>query len=333
MKQISVIVCNNGLGHAKRASYLIARLEKNSNYSFKIYADRAKLNFMKNCVQFEANISRKIQWNELNTDEEGYEIAINEKYPESWYASDIVWSDNLLFPTAYHSNVIVTGSFLWCEVSTNNSFVKREKSLMNESIRIIGSKYFATDLIKSLDFIGVGIYNYLNIDNNNNNKNNGILLSCGKSKKAVTQFKKEITKLKSTILHLDKDVNIYIEPDFYHYFRKIPYCYAADYSAKMYQEIGSTVIRPGIGTVSDAICIKARIYAVIESDNAEIENNVNTIEYLGIGERANCYSDGLIQAIKYRTKLKEQYTYGNLNIEIDGIDSTTKELENFFNKY
>jgi hypothetical protein len=332
MKQISVIVCNNGLGHAKRVSYLIARLKKNSNYSFKIYADRARLNFMKDCIQFEANISKKIEWNELNADVENYEIVINEQYPESWYASDIVWSDNFLFPTAYHNNVIITGSFLWCEVSTNNSFVLREKSLMNESIRIIGSLYFATDTVKSLDFIGVGIYNYLNI-NINNNKANGILLSCGKSKKAVALFKKEITKLQFTILHLNEDVNIYIEPDFYHYFKKIPHCYAADYSAKMYREIGSTVIRPGIGSVSDAICIKARIYAVIESDNAEIENNVNTIEHLGIGEKSNCYSDGLIQAINYRTKLAETHKYGNFNIEIDGIRSTTKELENFFNKY
>jgi hypothetical protein len=206
-----------------------------------------------------------------------YEIAINKQYSESWLVSDIIWSDNLLFPTAYHSNVIITGSFLWCEVSSNKSFVQREKSLLHHSVRMIGIKYFATEIVKKLDFIGVGIYNYLNININNNNKKNGILLSCGRSKKGAALFKKNITKLQHIILHLNKDINIYVEPDFYHYFKKIPQCHAADYSAKMYRKIDSTVIRPGIGTLSDAICIKARIYAVIESNNEEIKNNANTI--------------------------------------------------------
>ena len=330
MKLISVIVCNNGFGHAKRVSYLLARLENNSEYSFKVYADRTKLNFMKHCIALETDIARKIEWNELNADVEDYEMAINEQYPESWYVSDIIWSDNLLFPTAYNSNVIITGSFLWCEVSRDKSFIQREKSLLHQSVRMIGIKYFATDIVKNLDFIGVGIYNYLNVNINNNKKKDGILISCGRSKKGVAIFKKEITKLRRTILHLNKDVNIYLEPEFYHYFKEIPQCHAADYSAKMYREIDSTVIRPGIGTLSDAICIKARIYAVVESDNEEIKNNGKTIERLGIGKIVNCYSDGLIQAIKYRTKLPKTYKYGNMQLEFDGLDKTAKELNEFF---
>ena len=77
--------------------------------------------------------------------------------------------------------------------------------------------------------------------------------------------------------------------------------------------------------MSDAICIKARIYAVIESNNEEIKNNGKTIELLGIGEIANCYSDGLIQAIKYRTILPKSNKYGNMQFEFDGLEKTAKE--------
>jgi hypothetical protein len=197
---------------------------------------------------------------------------------------------------------------------------------------MIGSKYFATNMVRNLDFVGVGIYNYLAVTPKNNKKN-GILLSCGKSKKGIRLFEKEIIKLRDIILLQNNDINFYIEPDFFHFFNKIPYCHAADYSIKMYREINSTVIRPGIGTLSDAICIKARIYAVIESGNEEIKNNAETIVRLGIGEMFNCYSDGLIQAIKNSEKLSEFNNYENSKIETDGIGITVKELEKFFNNH
>ena len=330
---LSVVVCNNGLGHAKRVANLVGGLLDAVDLYLKIYADRKRLDYIKRIVSASSDYIRKIEWNEVDADVHEYEQAINDRYRDSWYIkSNAVWSDNLLFPRYYHCNVIITGSFVWSEVSKDKKFIQREKALLKHNLRMVGIEYFATDEARKLDFIGVGVYDYLRGEIENSikaiNKKN-ILISCGTSKNGVELFKRNLSSIRYSIIRSSCDIKIFIDPQFYDYFRDIRCCFPADYSAEMYQETDLAVIRPGIGTICDAICSKIKIYAVVESDNEEMLNNGKIIEALGIGKIFDSYSDSIDQAIKHIGKCQNNYEYGSIDIATDGLESTVRVLNNF----
>jgi hypothetical protein len=91
----------------------------------------------------------------------------------------------------------------------------------------------------------------------------------------------------------------------------------ASFTPEMYRRLLGAVIRPGIGTITDALLGGARLFMFYESDNFEMIHNADKIAESGLGE---VFSDAAVAwkaALKYLSNVVSQVKH---SVALQGLD-------------
>jgi len=336
--KIGVIACPNGLGHIRRVIAISEYLYQNGFDGYiDLYAPAHQIKHLNRVwVNSESFTNRKnflAKWPiNLNITKCGIadidKIIFNE-FDFSEY--DIVWSDNLLGILKQRKDAKITGSFFWHEVienSGNND--QKTKQWINdcrhllESVKpkIAGVQYFASPEIKKQDnFFPVGLYRYFGLIGKKQSKS--ILLSCGLAGEEELNVKDAINKIISN--NLKPPNYLYVEP------RLLPKVFPswirpADFTSEMFQQVIAACIRPGIGTVSDALVAHCRIFAFSSKDSYEMNHNAKILERMNLGEwhesALNAYKKALF-FIENEEEIEKQINK-TLHLRADGVMATAE---------
>ena len=342
---LAAIACSNGLGHIRRMVSISVFMLKNG-YNGKIDAFMAKdhLYFLKNWPDcsfflnhpkvkiFDFNYPKKKQSEELsfkNFNWRDLDLPDLKHY-------DVVWSDNILQVLNFRSDAIISGSFFWHEILSNyddekkiNEFVKSERKILNKyNPIVVGNEYFATtDVSEKTKFVPVGLYRYSLVYREKLNK--GILFSCGLGGEEEELYKEALLKIiKKNIVPEDY---LFVEP------RLIPKKYPswikkADFSSEMFNYCLAACIRPGMGTVSDALISRNRIFSFANYDSFEMNHNSSVIEKLRVGKRYEDPFDSYMAAIDYVKDISaiNHQILRTSHLRADGVFATADQLLNTF---
>ena len=154
---ITVLVCNNGLGHIKRVLTVANEiLKKDINFYFKIFVDIRKLKYVKEVISFKSN--DKIKFVNFTHNVIEYETHFISEFRSEIVNSDFVWSDNLSFPVELNQRFVLTGSFLWSEILDGSYKLTEIARLKERRPTMIGSSLFSAAIVKKLTkYHGVGL--------------------------------------------------------------------------------------------------------------------------------------------------------------------------------
>jgi len=154
-----------------------------------------------------------------------------------------------------------------------------------------------------------------------------ILISCGKSQDGIFFFKNILSDIIEVVSAFDKNKYIYLEPCLYALLKNKNNFKKATYCSKMYNDIGSAVIRPGLGTVSDLWSLGIKIFPVHEPGNNEMQYNSNVICNLQ-GDKAVSLNikDAIISAIDFSSNkhLKKNCEDKLNQLDFNGLEKTAE---------
>ena len=251
---------------------------------------------------------------------------------------DFCWSDNLLFPYKYCKDTVITGSFLWCG---HPNYLHSEEDLhllRNNEVVLIGNKYFTRkNITQKLHFHPVGLFSKQKISSNVHKKTNAILISSGQTDTGKNFLEKQIIKNLRDIEILSSSSIIYLESDI---FSRISFksknIREALFDQKMFKEIGSAVIRPGMGTISECWSNMVKIYPFFGENNSELENNSNIVKNIQ-GDKLEASNNLLFElkkAIYHNSSdaSKEKHKKIINELSFNGIEQTARYLDDFFNR-
>jgi hypothetical protein len=316
LKNIALIACSNGYGHVRRLLLLAHALRKNGVNPV-LFAPlqtvkRVAKSEMVACpriVDFNTHTEREKWLNGTATDW----IECSPNFSEY----DIVISDNLIEILLIRPDAWLSGSFFWHESLKN--FPKDLKFqalnlLKKYKPRMISSGIFVSDSVRSnTQVFEVGLY----AANNNNavhqNKRDA-LISCGKgggSEIYVKEFVKLLAEREKPQFHC-----VWVEPSMLP--NKYPDWMApATFTHKMYQNIISAVIRPGVGTITSSLLSGSRIFPFYESGNKEMEFNALRVQSYNVGESTSTIDEAWIKAELFLVNKNSQKRHFK---EIKGLD-------------
>jgi hypothetical protein len=319
VKKIALIACSNGYGHIRRL-LLLAHALSNKGANPVLFAP---LNAVESVVKSEGIIRPKIVDFDTHTNQESWLNGtatdwIN--FAPNFSGFDIVISDNLIEILLVRPDAWLSGSFFWHE-SLNNfpeNLKLQELSLLRKyKPRMISSKIFTSDAVKNCTTLfEVGVYSQKNHTINQMDKKDA-LIACGKGG-SIKRQAEEFVKLLAT-KEKTKFRQVWVDPDI------LPYKYPkwmvpATFTHKMYQSILVAVIRPGVGTVTNSILSKARVFPFFERDNKEMKLNAVRIQLYGIGENTHTIDNAWYQAELFMSNKKNQAKHfkQSQRIDIDG---------------
>ena len=99
----------------------------------------------------------------------------------------------------------------------------------------------------------------------------------------------------------------------------------ADFTNEMFQYCAAVCIRPGLGTVSDALISRNRIFTFSKHDSFEMDHNAKVIESLNVGKKCrdpyHAYSEAL-DYVRTKEKINEQILRAS-HLRTDGVFATT----------
>jgi len=72
----------------------------------------------------------------------------------------------------------------------------------------------------------------------------------------------------------------------------------ATFSKEMYSSLLCAIVRPGVGTITDLMASKAKVFAYFEC-NSEMLHNAKKLKHFNLGERALSYEDGWRMAVNF----------------------------------
>jgi hypothetical protein len=335
--KIAVLVCSNGLGHTRRVIAIAEFMFKNGfdgqlhAFMPKVYLE--KLKFWDSCRYFTDHPNIKIS--DFHYPQQSSEKT-NDLYAKDWHSIDLpnlesydkVWSDNILQVLEIRSDAKITGSFLWHEVFDNNKnekglneFVQSQKRILKEyKPQMAGNEYFATPDVKlKTEFFPVGLYRYSGLLKEKTGK--GVLIACG-----LGGEEEEITRL--TVLEIIKN-NMRPPQKLFVESRLLPSKYPewieeATFSAEMFHECAAVCIRPGMGTLSDALVNHSRVFAFSNKQSFEMVHNSEVLEEMNVGEKCENPIMAYQKAIEFvssEENIKNQILK-TLHLRTDGVYAT-----------
>ena len=335
MTELAVIVCNNGLGHARRVLSLLELFYKRNGAKIRvnIFVDAAKISYFPSALAFFRKNKCKVRFFDIRARYEGYEKEFISKYKQHLETSDFIWSDNLIFPLKYKKEFFLTGSFLWPD-AVDNQYSRHEEGILKGNFPVmIGNKYFAMPKAKSLtEFIGVGMYEYFSFYLPKRPVQ-GLLLGCGATDSGRRYFARFIPRLVKRLKGLSAAVDIYIEPFFYKEFKACKNVKLAEYLEPMFSKISASCIRPGFGSINDTLLKGSKVFAFFENGNSELLHNARVLEHLGVGKTCRNPLDSLNQALDYILDLKAAHAqFSNLKkLEFSGLSQTVSKIKEIIN--
>ena len=341
-KKIAVIACSNGLGHIRRLILILSFLIKNEiKHEIHFFCSEKKLNLIKNWDEASILINSGVNIHDFEypMDQNDSDERLVDK---NWFDIelpnlddyDLVWTDNISQVLEVRDDAIMSGSFFWHEVLENykdkkifEDFALNQRSLIEKTNPyMIANEYFATSEVKALkNFIPVGLYKFTSEiftkDSNN------ILLSCGLGGEEESWAKESILSILEN--NIKPPGKLFVEP------KILPEAYPdwilpADFSMEMYNSCLAVCIRPGLGTVSDALISQNKIFCYTKPNSFEMNNNINVLEDIGLGEGCLDPLDAYMSAINYLSsdaQIRKQLL-NCIHLRTDGVFATARFIMN-----
>jgi hypothetical protein len=294
--RIALIACSNGYGHVRRmlsiANALIVAGARPVLFAPQNVAEKLACNYsvsLPEVVDFDSMTNRK---------------SLLDGGAATWVSRlpmlddfDVVVSDNLLEILTVRPDAWLSGSFFWhrtLEGYPVDLAVQAEDLLRQLRPRMIASSFFAADYLKfSTKLHMVGLYA---LGKRPARPKTDALISSGRGGGAEAATKSLIKVLRGQ--ERPPFATVWIEPSVYS--SDLPdWIRPADFTREMFATISAAVIRPGVGTVTDALLSGARIFAFYENGNHEMLNNAARIQIGGLGVAYKEPIDAWTAAIAY----------------------------------
>ncbi len=337
--KIAAVTCANGLGHIRRVVGISSFMFKNG-FSGSLtaflpiehldyFTDWSECQYFRNHPNIEV-----IDFHYPESGEKKSDSLIDKKWFNISLPAlddfDIVWSDNVTQVLASRPDSILTGSFLWYDIFAKhekNDLVKdfiQDQRELTRSVKpvMIGCDYFATPEVRNFTrFQPVGLYRYE--ISMREKKKKDILLSCGLGGEEEDQVEEAINHIiKEEIVPPE---TLWIEPRFFPS-NGPKWIKRANFSHKMFSKCVAVCVRPGIGTLSDALCNRTRIFAFHSNAIFEMLHNSQILDKMGLGEYCDNPHDAYIRAIKFahNNHYIDKQVYFTSHLRMDGIFATAQ---------
>jgi len=341
--KIAALACSNGFGHLRRIISITTFLIKNGFVGeIDIYASLFHVNALKGW----SDRDFLVQCEQVKIKDFQYPLDFKDKtknlFDKNWEdielpgldEYDVVWSDNIVQVLEKRQDAILTGSFFWHEVFEGNckknglqDFVYKQRRLVADVKPLMaGNEYFSTPDVKMLtEFYPVGLYRYSLLFQEKKNK--GILLSCGLGGEEEDIAKEAVEKI--IMDNVIPPELLLVEP------RLLSNSYPkwivkADFSSDMFQYCSAVCIRPGMGTISDSLIGRNRIFAYSNDDSFEMIHNCNVLEKLKVGQRCVDPFQAYLQALEFigSRDLIDKQLLRTSHLRMDGVFATANLILN-----
>lgn len=338
---IAALACSNGLGHVRRVIAITSFILKNGFQGkitiFLPLSHLSTLRGWKECKYFVNHPSVRII--DFHYPPKGKKKT-QSLFDKDWKFIDLpdlmqydrVWSDNITQVLEVRKDTILSGSFFWHEVFANSkgndgfeSFITNQRDIvLKVKPLMVGNEYFATpEVVKYTSFHPVGLYRY---DTNLKEKTTSdILISCGLGGEEEDVAREAVEKIIKD--RIRPPAMLWVEP------RLLPLDYPewvvrADFSAEMFHRCLAVCIRPGLGTVSDALVNRTRIFSFFRRDAYEMKHNAEVINRLQVGENCENPFQAYLSAVDYvhRKDQVELQNYRTSHLRTDGVFATAQVI-------
>lgn len=342
--QIFHLVCANGLGHFKRTTDIWKRLGPNTQSKVVIgcaawqlertssWPAVQQINQMDHISFLPINMEGSIVWKEdySNYTRKDYSAFVTRisQLPE-FKAADLVISDNHASFLEQYPNQILFGSFLWPDVlsSADKGFpmdiLEQERKLLKQNhpkMVSIGeatmpSVQTATQNHK-VNWLCDTVYDRPEEEKQVTN----ILFSAGLSGASKNRL---LDLLKSSLSQ--NDIKVFLTPALVKNIKLERGYEVFDFEPSSFQKIDLMVVRPGIGSITEAIQYQIPLACMDDGENSEMLFNAKRVEELGIG--LNLINQGLSL-----NKLIDNYPYYLKNIKerpVNGFDQIQNILKDY----
>ena len=337
---IGIFVCANGLGHIRRVSAILHYLlniknEQLTSVRFTIHFPVERTEYLINSNEFKyLKEHRNVFIKDFRYPVNYYEHSLAEKtWSKIKLPQDrdfqLIWSDNITQVLELGMQTVFTGSFFWHEVleqmNHSKNFVNNQRVLISQNRPImIGNEYFSTPDVRQLtDFSPVGFYKYNIIQNHLSDKKD-ILLSAGLGGESLEDCSSAIKRIIQEKLVPPR--YLWIEPRLYE--DNFPdWVKLATYQNSMFSQCYASCIRPGIGTLSDALLGGNYIFS-FHKDTHEMNYNSSVLDLNGFGERTPSPYDAYSNALElYNDKEKLKITrLRTAHLRSDGVSASAEKI-------
>jgi hypothetical protein len=333
MKSVALIACSNGLGHVRRI-FLLAKALTNKQLKVTIFAPLSDASIFNKSDCF-SNIKM------VDFDTQTSAINWINGSAKNWYKLlpdlsefDVVVSDNLIEILKVRHDAWLSGSFFWHESIDKlpEKFKKESRDLLlKHRPRMISSVLFSSEKLKKYTQLHeVGIFSDpdVNVYLSKEHSKNDALIACGKGGDVMGRTQDFINKLSK-----EKKVifdTVWVEPSLLP--KDSPYWMKkATFTKKMYQSLVVSIIRPGVGTITDSLLSQSKVFMYYESDNLEMRENALSIDTLGLGINSMSISDAWDNALAYMCNpdLQGKFAKKVRKININGAKESAEILVSY----
>lgn len=303
-KRIALLACSNGMGHVRRMLALALALRQAGAYPV-LFAEGCKLARLAqaygvNALEFREFVSRTEcdDWMEETGRQWVEDLPVLDNYDE-------VVSDNLVEVLERRPDAWLSGSFFWhCALDgfPAGLAAKAEALLQLHRPRMVTSKLFSPDYLDSRTRLyKVGLYAFPNSVVTGDG--NDILLASGTGGGADSDLGALVQEIAAG--PRPRCGRVWVEPRMYE--ANMPaWVQAATFTPAMYAGLLCAVIRPGVGTATDALLAGARLFSFYEAGNDEMRVNAARIAAAGVGEDCGSARDAWQAALRFIGGVREQ---------------------------
>lgn len=328
---IAFVACSNGLGHIKRIILISNYIFNNYGITCNVFAPKKKFDYIIKILRKQKDITYTPKLIDFDTETsmESWENSSSQNWKQTIPSLDsfkLVISDNLLEILDLRPDAIISASFFWSHVFSNKDLKQKTQKLIEKyNPIVIGNKYLSLEPFYK-NFNGIGFCISKKQPDYFEKKN--LLVAAGKDGSDDKLVIDLITYFSS---NKPSSINyIFLEPRLFNeslpkYFKK------ADFTAKMYKSVLISVIRPGLGTITD--CLNHGVYILSSANfkNIELSQNALNLKKLGLGDIFN----NMFQLEKLIINFKEIRTSFRRNlsqIDFSGTEQTGDLINKFYNE-
>jgi hypothetical protein len=230
---------------------------------------------------------------------------------------DIVVSDNLVEILQIRPDAILSGGFLWHDAldHMNPARVSTQKSLLEKF-----HPWMLTNALFAMPEIGARTraltLPFFGPPNRSNSFRRDILIASGRSGEAdeITLELIQILLRQGMPDHHRAHIEPSLLPD-----NAPKWLLPAAFDAQMYQDVAAALIRPGIGTITNALLAGCRIFPFYEPGNREMAFNAKRIQDLGLGQCSNSPESLFKCCTDFLTSESAQIVHGeNVTTHVQG---------------
>lgn len=324
------IACDHGYGHTRRVCLLADRLAA-YNWQVTVFANIRAVNIFKSMKP----LHPAIMWHHFETDTRVKNF--HNRNISDWVKAlpdvsgyDLVVSDNLPEILMVRPDAVLCGSFLW-HLSLSEIhpavFALHRDLLTAHNPHMISQTLFVSDALESIVTLHKTGLCCIWPPEDRKIAKNSVLIACGKSGALYDDCRQFVGEL-STRANLLPFEKVWVEPSL------LPlsppsWMFPADFSKDMYASICSAIIRPGVGSATDAIWAGARIYAVFESGNDEMKHNAYAIERNGLGEVCGSFQAALDAMMKCAAddQIRRSHKLALSKVSMNGVEESAELLQ------